>query len=290
MTRLIPLGALLIVVAASLAGCVAPGLDLDAEAQLQSPTEAQSEESAPQLKRSVDEQTAPAPERAFHPGKMRVSMDHAAETLTVEVTFDPCKPGGFVYEQNSLEVEVDQSDRSVTLRGVVEYVAQAPANPLACEHRPEPMVFVSENVEPGPYLIANKSAWMGRGGNGIKAHVEDFRTPAQVENDRHHCHSREGVDIGNISGVWFLQSHPANAMTLSGNASTLSPDSALRIWVGSSVPWRIESQTPYTFNLPSFNSMPLGTVVFQSSTCALVYSMTTGEQTDVLIRQTPEGQ
>ncbi len=268
--------------------CAASSLDLGAEAQPLSPAEVQSKEDARQPDNPPDDklvQTALAPLRAIHPGRMRVLMDHASRTLTVEVSFDPCKPGDFVYAQNSLDVVVDPFDRSVTLKGVVEYIEQVPSDPATCENRPDPIVFVSENAEPGPYLIANRSAWMGRGGNGLKARVMDFRTPAQMETDRQDCLSQDRAELGHISGVWFLQSDPANAMTLSGNASAMTPDDVLRTWVGSYRPWVIESDAPYSFNLPSF-----GYAVFQSSSCALIYTPNKDKPTDFLIRQTPGGQ
>lgn len=270
--------------------CAAPGLDLDAEAQLQSPTETQSEERVPQLKRPVDEQTTPAPLRAVHPAKVYVSRDEEVQDLKVEVTFDRCKPGGFVYDRNSLEIDVDHIDRSITVSGRVEYIEDRSSGDAACANRPEPIVLISENALPEPYLVKNTSAWLGRGGNGMRAYVSDFRTPARVDADLRECLSQNKAEIGDISGVWFTQSDPANALSLSANASMMTPDAVMRTWVGSSVPLMIESQAPYTFNLPTFDSVRLGTVVFQSSTCARVYSMTTGERTDVLFRQTPEFQ
>ncbi|GAB5454783.1 MAG: hypothetical protein Hens2KO_10120 [Henriciella sp.] len=210
-------------------------------------------------------------------------MDHAAQTLTVEVTFDLCKPSSFVYDENSLDVEIDHKERKVTLNGAAKYVEQIQADPAACEHPQKPIVFVSEHAEPGPYLITNMSAWMGRGGNGIKARVKDFRTPKQVETDQHDCLSKRETDIGNISGVWFLQSNPLQTMTLSGNASTITPEAIPRTWSGSNKPQWIQADQPYTFRLPS-----IGNTVFQSSSCALVFPPSSDTPSDILIRQTSD--
>ncbi len=267
--------------------CAGASLDLGAEAQPKAPPEVQTETRASQPEHSHDKQAQPferAPLRAVHPGTMHVSMDHAAQTLTVEVTFDPCKSGGFVYEQDSLNVEVDHKERRVTLKGVVEYVEQIHPDPAACESHQIPRVFVSENAEPDAYLITNMSAWLGRGGNGLKARVKDFRTAEQVETDQHDCRAHGESDIGNISGVWFLQSDPAKAITLSGNAASINPEAVLRTWVGSSRPLWIKADQPYAFSLPSF-----GRTVFQSSSCALIHPPNSDEPTDILIRQTPEG-
>lgn len=269
------------------ASCAAPGLDQGAEAQPRSLLEAQAEKqvSPSELPSEAQTQTSErVPLRAGHPGNMRVSMDHAARTLTVQVTFDACKSGGFVYEKNSLEVEVDHTERRVILTGFVEYLEQIPADPMACKHQHEPIVFVSEDAEPAPYLITNMSAWMGRGGNGIQARVRDFRTPEQVEADKQNCLTSRESDIGNISGVWFLQSDPFEAMALSGSASMLNPQPVVRTWSGSVRPFMIEAEKPYAFDLPAF-----GRTVFQSSTCALIQSPNSDEPTDLLIRQTPEG-
>ncbi len=267
--------------------CTASGLDQGAEAQPRSPLQAQAEkqESPSEPPNEAQAQTSErAPLRAAHPGSMRVSMDHAARTLTVQVTFDACKSGGFVYERNSLDVEVDHTERRVILTGIVEYLEQGPADAAACDHQHEPIVFVSEDVDPAPYLVTNMSAWMGRGGNGIQARVRDFRTPEQVEADTQKCLASQESDIGNISGVWFLQSDPVEAMALSGGASLLNPQPVVRTWSGSVRPFMIEAEKPYAFDLPAF-----GRTVFQSSTCALIQSPNSDEPADLLIRQTPEG-
>ena len=179
---------------------------------------------------------------------------------------------------------MDHSERSVTLTGVVNYVEQFQADAAACESSQTPLVLVSENAEPGPYLITNRSVWIGRGANGIKARVRDFRTPEQVNKDQNDCMSNPETDIGNISGVWFLQSNPSQTIALSGNASTMTPRAVPRTWSGSTQPERLQADQPYSFRLPS-----IGNTVFQTSSCALVYTSKGDEPSDILIRQTPEG-
>lgn len=249
--------------------CLASNLELDASAQAHHPAELQSE---PATRAAM---------RAIHPGKMRVSRDAATATLRVVVTVDPCKPDGFVYEQNSLAVEIDHAARIVTLKGKVQYIKHGSIDAGACATIPEPIVLVSEPAPPEPYLIRNVSAWIGRGGNGLKARVLDFRTPARIEADEQACRSEDATEIGNISGIWFLQSDPSKALSVSANESTMTPNPVLPTWTGSGRPWVIEADAPYTFNHP-----PLGIVKFQSATCAIVYTPLTGEQSDVLIRQT----
>ena len=256
--------------------CMASNLELQADTPPQTPAEAQSGE------------VAPAPLRAIHPSKMRVSLDEEAEAITIELSFDPCKAGGFVYDKNSLEVDVDHSDRTVTLKGSVEYIEHKSDDDAACASRPQPIVIVSENAQREPYLILNRSAWMGRAGNGLKGRVLDFRTPARIDAERRACLSQDGAEIGDISGVWFLQSDPSKALSLSASASTMTPEAVMPVWVGSYRPWMINSDAPYKFNLSSFGGMAFGNLEFQSPTCALVYDPRTGERTDILVRQTPE--
>ncbi|MEM1036689.1 MAG: hypothetical protein AAGI14_08010 [Pseudomonadota bacterium] len=222
------------------------------------------------------------PIRAIQPGRMRISQDETGQALRVEVTYPRCK-SDFAYDHNTLELDLDRSDRSIGLTGSVNYTDPVPGDETACSTRPEPLVFTLEDYEPEAYVIKNVSAWMGRGGNGIDGRVIDFRTPERVEQDKQDCLAQDGSDIGDISGIWFLQSDPSMAMSLSGGETTLVPEAILRTWVGSTMPWIIEADAPYTFKTSSF-----GSIEFRSPSCALVYSPLTGEQIDFLFRQTPE--
>jgi|GEM_PF-4749421 len=268
------------------ASCVTSSTDLDAAPRLQSPPQLSSDE-APVV--SQDPLQEPpqraAPLRAIYPGKMQVSMDEEAQSLRVEISFDRCQRERFVYDQNTLEIEIDHSTRIVSLEGSVEYVERAGISEDACSDPPEPIVLISENAKPEPYLIKNVSAWMGRAGNGLSARVLDLRTEMRRDLDAQGCLSKDGADIGEISGVWFLQSDPSETWSLSGSASSLAPDAVLRTWSGSTMPWIIESEAPYTFNLPG-----LGKIEFTSPTCATVSKPSSGDVTDLLIRQTPKSQ
>lgn len=266
-------------------GCEALNPDLSAAAQPQSVEKTLPTKKVPHSSGDPVKQNNPPtakPIRAAHPGRLHISLDEAGQALRVEVTYAQCG-SGFLYDHNTLEIHVDPSDRSITLTGSVNYIEPVSNDESACSIRPEPIVFISEDYEPEAYVIKNMSAWMGRAGNGIKGRVIDFRTPERVERDKQDCLVKDQADISDISGIWFLDSNPSTAMALSGSEATLVPESILRTWVGSTVPWIIEADAPYTFT-----SSPFGRIEFRSSTCALVYHPLTGDQTDFLFRQTPE--
>lgn len=268
------------------ASCVSSSADVDAAPRAQLPAQDSSDETPSIPGNHLSEPTLDAPPlRAIHPGKMHVSLDEEAQALRVEVTFDRCKPKGFIYDQNSLEIDVDHSARIVTLKGSVEYVEREAISDEACAVHPDPIVLISENALSEPYLIKNVSAWMGRAGNGLSARVLDLRTQAQRNVDTQKCRSKDGADIGDIAGVWFLQSDPSVTWSLSGNAASLMPDAVLRTWRGSTRPWIVNAESPYTFNFPG-----LGNIEFMSSTCALVSKSSGGDEMDLLIRQTPNSQ
>jgi hypothetical protein len=272
--------------AAFCASCESSSADLDASLRPQSPSQLSSDE-APIVVQ--DQLNAPpqraAPLRAIYPGQMNVSMDEAAQSLRVEVSFDRCQRERFVYEQNTLEIAVDHSTRIVTLEGSVEYEEQDGITEDACSDHPEPIVLFFENATFEPYLIKNVSAWMGRAGNGLSARVLDLRKDERRNLDAQACLSKGGAEIGEISGVWFLQSDPSETWSLSGDASSLAPDAVLRTWSGSTMPWIVEAEAPYTFNLSG-----LGRIEFTSPTCATVSKPSGEDITDLLIRQTPKRQ
>ena len=272
--------------AAFCASCESSSADLDAAPGPQLPAQLSSDEAPIFSQNQLQEppQRA-APLRAIYPGKMHVSMDEEAQSLRVEVSFDRCQRDRFVYDQNTLEIQVDHSTRIVSLEGSVEYVERASISEDACSDPPEPIVLISENAISEPYLIKNVSAWMGRAGNGLSARVLDLRKDERRALDAQGCLSKDGADIGEISGVWFLQSDPSETWSLSGSASSLAPDAVLRTWSGSTIPWIIESESPHTFNLPG-----LGIIEFTSPTCAIVSKPNSGDVTDLLIRQTPKSQ
>ncbi|NQY13886.1 MAG: hypothetical protein HRT81_08525 [Henriciella sp.] len=272
--------------AAFCASCESSNAEHDAAARDQLPAQPSSDETPIISQDPLQEplQRA-APLRAIYPGKMQVSMDEEAQSLRVEVTFDRCQRDRFVYDQNTLEIEIDHSSRIVSLEGSVEYVERASISEDACSDPPEPIVLISENAKSEPYLVKNVSAWMGRAGNGLSARVLDLRTEMRRDLDAQGCLSKDGADIGEISGVWFLQSDPSETWSLSGSAASLAPDAVLRTWSGSTMPWIIESEAPYTFDLPG-----LGSIEFTSPTCATVSKPSSGDVTDLLIRQTPKSQ
>lgn len=221
--------------------------------------------------------------RAIHPAKVQVNHDEMTQSLLIQLTFDACKRGGFVYDSNSLEADVDHEKRIVIVTGSVEYTESFSDDEVFCDREQTPVSIVSKGAASQPYIILNRSAWMGRGGNGLSAWVADFRSTERIESEHQNCLSTRTSEMDAISGYWFLHGDPSRTVDLSGNASMLMPSRVMRVWSGSTIPHAIEADAPYTFFFPSF-----GRVEFRSETCAVVYSPATGEPIDLLMRQSPE--
>lgn len=220
--------------------------------------------------------------RAVHPAKAQVNHDASTQSLFIQLTFDTCKPGGFIYDSNSLEADVDHAKRIIIVTGGVEYIERSLNDEGFCDRQRTPVSIESKGAAAEPYIVLNKSAWMGRGGNGLSAWVADFRSAERIDDQRQICRSAHSNEIGAISGYWFLNGDPSQTVDLSGNASMLMPSRVMRVWSGSTIPYAIEADKPYTFNFPAF-----GRVEFRSDSCAVVYSPATGEPIDLLIKQSP---
>lgn len=237
----------------------------------------------PELPEAAEDVTLSSPAKeplvARHPTNVSVTRDTATKELRITLSLDRCKNDKFVYTGNNLTVDVDHSQRTITVKGSVEYLEQLSGAETACATRLDPIVINSKQSVAAPYLILNQSAWQSRGGNGIPARVTDFRSTETIEAEERACLESEPSEIDKISGDWFLQSDPSLTQKLSGNETAISPSPVLRTWVGSTVPTFIESTEPFGFNLP-----PFGVVRFRSSKCATVYSRQSGEQMDFLFR------
>ena len=131
---------------------------------------ADSSTSEPKSESHKSESQPPSGARtATYPAKMVVTLDAPTQALVIKLSFAPCKASGFVYDRNTLTVDVDHKERSITLSGAVAYSERPLQAHEACDAALDPIVISSPEARTEPYIVENMSAWRGLGGTGITA-------------------------------------------------------------------------------------------------------------------------